>query len=1072
LTQSSIAHRLAYIAVGIILGSVVLVPTRSDRSPAAPAEKRDTGIPTSLGPIRLTEGQVSGQAAYATYPTPVDWESADKVRLLREWARQEEDGSLTPRDRAMLLLAQGKLDAAIHELEVALQLSPGDAALLSDLSALYGERGDGASQSGQDHPRVRGGISDLAFWSIVTRHPDDCVTALELAEEAVSIDPDLPAAVFNQAVALERMFLDQQAVDAWRRYLELDGTSPWAGEARQRVYRLDNVFRAPENSRERMNEAIFRGYQETIVLFAAGEPQTAREIFEEDLLPRWAEAITSRDQELANVLRAGARDIAEQFTLRSAGDRIFQQVVAEMATIAADPLSRQRASSLVRYFRSRAELGTAIDTGTTENAVLAEVDRALETSSSPLGMLVRFRRAESLYWRGKHTEASAELRRLGQDPRLVDYPSLEARRQHLLGLIAQRQDALTDAVAAYRRAIDLYTRIGEQPNAAATQTLIAICLDSLGQPAEAWNYRYRALAWSRKRPAHSHLPIAVDLLETGVAAALSQRRPKVALCLQHQMVILTYAMDAPEEIVRALLGHARIEAALTSQEKARRDFSQALEELRRVPPSARARLAGQIDVTRTEIEESDNRSAKIAWELGTPDQLAAQADFYFEQGKTAAAENYLRRALDELDRQRAKVESGEWEYQVSFLDQARPFYDRMVALQLHLAEPEQALATLERFRARALFDRWQRLSAEAGEKKVEGLVVAPLSWQEMSRQVPANTVIVIYGVVEERLVTWVVRRSKIEVIPQQPEWSKIAPLVDELRKNKRRELLSMLYQEFVAPWKNKLTGGERIIFVPASSLYNVPFAALLNVESGRFLIQDHVLGIASSASEFLGAVARDRRLSARPLTEILLVGDPSSSDPYFSRLPGAKREIAALAAVYDGLNVRSLTQSEATPGHVLSGFGKADVVHLAVHGLGNREDPDRAFLKLSPDGDSPGELTARDILGLRLNRTRLVVLSSCETQAGRVSDSEGSLNLTYALLAAGSPAAVGSLWHVDDESTARLFIRFHQELRRGADAASALRTAQLEELANHSYENHWTWASFQVFGGVSARNPG
>jgi CHAT domain-containing protein len=63
------------------------------------------------------------------------------------------------------------------------------------------------------------------------------------------------------------------------------------------------------------------------------------------------------------------------------------------------------------------------------------------------------------------------------------------------------------------------------------------------------------------------------------------------------------------------------------------------------------------------------------------------------------------------------------------------------------------------------------------------------------------------------------------------------------------------------------------------------------------------------------------------------------------------------------------------------------------------------------------------------------------------------------------------LWHVEDESTMRFSVRFHQELRRGADAMSALRTVQLEEIAKQSGRSDWTWASFQLFGGVAAREP-
>jgi hypothetical protein len=48
-------------------------------------------------------------------------------------------------------------------------------------------------------------------------------------------------------------------------------------------------------------------------------------------------------------------------------------------------------------------------------------------------------------------------------------------------------------------------------------------------------------------------------------------------------------------------------------------------------------------------------------------------------------------------------------------------------------------------------------------------------------------------------------------------------------------------------------------------------------------------------------------------------------------------------------------------------------------------------------------------------------------------------------------------------------VRFHQELVGGADALEALRAAQLAELAAKIGRAEWTWASFEVLGGVGPR---
>jgi CHAT domain-containing protein len=597
----------------------------------------------------------------------------------------------------------------------------------------------------------------------------------------------------------------------------------------------------------------------------------------------------------------------------------------------------------------------------------------------------------------------------------------------------------------------------------------ADAMELLGKSIEAWGYRYRALALSsNQEPSGPQMASALRSFRGATLDSLAQRRPMAALELQSCVVWIAGLTGGGEQFVAALLDRARIEVALGKQQEAKRDFSRALNAMKDAAPQAREVLAASFDVVQREIDESEDRAAALALELQPSARLGALADLDFQRGDAAGAEKNLARALDELDRKRAKVAPGS--DRVSFFDQAKSLYMRMVALQLHLGRPEMALETLERFRARTLLDQ------QDGEKSS-----APLSWRDLSQRLPGQTTILIYAVVEGRLITWIVQPTGISVSPHQPGWNAVSTLVQRLpgtldsrHTASLYEILDQLYRELVEPATRDLRAGDRIIFVPTRSLYSVPFAALRAPGSGRFLVQDHEVGVAPSVSEFLAEVERDRRLWAMPLSSALLVGNPTmdrQAAMQLPLLPGTEEEVTSLGRVYNGLDVRVLTRSAATPSRVLDSIARYEIAHLAVHGQQDREDPTRAHLVLSPEGKASGELSVKDILRTRLTRTRLVMLAACETQAGPVSESEGSLSLAHAFLAAGAPAVVGSLWRVTDESTKRLSVRFHQELLRGADALSALRTAQLAELFSNPVGSDWTWASFQVFGGVEARTP-
>ena len=87
-------------------------------------------------------------------------------------------------------------------------------------------------------PRDARAWSDLA----AARYSDGAATAdasqlrraLDAANRAIELEPDLAEAHFNRAVILERIGSEGQARWAWNQYLSLDQTSAWAAEARER----------------------------------------------------------------------------------------------------------------------------------------------------------------------------------------------------------------------------------------------------------------------------------------------------------------------------------------------------------------------------------------------------------------------------------------------------------------------------------------------------------------------------------------------------------------------------------------------------------------------------------------------------------------------------------------------------------------------------------------------------------------------------------------------------------------------------------------------------------------------
>jgi tetratricopeptide (TPR) repeat protein len=161
-----------------------------------------------------------------------------------------------------------------------------------------------------------------------------------------------------------------------------------------------------------------------------------------------------------------------------------------------------------------------------------------------------------------------------------------------------------------------------------------------------------------------------------------------------------------------------------------------------------------------------------------------------------------------------------------------------------------------------------------------------------------------------------------------------------------------------------------------------------------------------------------------------------------ARLPGTRREVAAIAALFPNDRVTTLLGDDARES-VVQGLARSDklkgyrYLHFAAHG---RDDPRSAYrtaLLLAPDPDrsadssvfeSDGELTAEQIARTWELDADLVVLSACETALGQQAGGEGFLGFAQPLLAKGARSLVLSLWKVDDRATALLMTRFYQNL--------------------------------------------
>jgi len=109
-------------------------------------------------------------------------------------------------------------------------------------------------------------------------------------------------------------------------------------------------------------------------------------------------------------------------------------------------------------------------------------------------------------------------------------------------------------------------------------------------------------------------------------------------------------------------------------------------------------------------------------------------------------------------------------------------------------------------------------------------------------------------------------------------------------------------------------------------------------------------------------------------------------------------------------------------------------------------------------GIEDGILTAEEISHLDLSKTKLVVLSACDTGLGEVQNSEGVFGLQRAFKLAGAETLVMSLWKVDDKTTSQFMLAFYRNLLAGKGKLESFRIAQKQ--IREQQKNPYYWAAF------------
>jgi CHAT domain-containing protein/tetratricopeptide (TPR) repeat protein len=983
-----------------------------------------------------------------------------------------------------LYLLQSEYDKAIEYLDKATKADTKNAQIYADLGAAYLERGK--LQLEANGPKGKG-LEDLG-------------RSLEYLKQSLELNPSLLLALFNRALVHEAQNLDQEAEADWRAYLEKDPSSQWAVEAQKHLKFLEEKkSRRSQNSGNAL-EAFMRAYH-------AGDDTAAWEIYRRSYTPTGNDVTKALlDLFLANNDESKSTENLQALNYlgRLETQRTEDVLSSDLAKVYASATPRTKA--LLLQARQQVVKGyelfnqSKIDAATT---LFASARSTFET----VGNLPELLATDTAIARGaaiKPDLAKGQelLARIVSVCESRNYKWLLAQALTARAHIQSNLNNYSEAISDGNRALGIFQELKDLSGTLGSFIQLASLHLFLNDIQTSFSFLQKAMTIAREDNALPRQQWGVYIAASLNLNALQLYR--AALDYQHEALQLAFLSGIPLLISRSYQNIGLTYGSL-------RQFDLAFENVHRAYEQGRPLAAepnGQNMMANASLRlgdlyriTGDENNALAAYEESSRlyealnfahyNYAAHKGKFlsYLAQNNDSMAWQELQLVLKLFDEYREKILG---ERQKSFFfDREQDIYDLAIDFAyFRQGDQRRAFDYSEICRARNLRELMQHgaevTSSGNGldlrtSKSARSESALPPTVTEIQQQLPERVQIVQYAVLEKKLLVWYITRSEIFTRLVEVDSLKLTEMVaTALNQIKQRDengatnSLKSLHNILIEPISGRLDSNLVVCFVPDKILHYVPFGALISMSSGRYLMQDYRVMSSPSATILIESTNKARELASIREERLLAVGNPAfdrSVNPSLSNLRDAEREVKEIAPSYT--SERVLVGSQATRKSVMDELVRAHVAHFAAHYQIDADSQLASRLLLSPE---PGErshaqlsgLDSGDIYQMNLARTKLVVLSACQTGIEQQLRGEGPIGFARSFLVAGVPVVVASLWPVDSEATSELMILFHRFRKLDhLSTTEALTRAQQEMTTRGPYRHPYYWAGFTAIGGYS-----
>lgn len=313
---------------------------------------------------------------------------------------------------------------------------------------------------------------------------------------------------------------------------------------------------------------------------------------------------------------------------------------------------------------------------------------------------------------------------------------------------------------------------------------------------------------------------------------------------------------------------------------------------------------------------------------------------------------------------------------------------------------------------------------------------------------------------------------------------------------------TLLYDIIWKPIEDKIHNKKKVYYSPTGILHKIAFNAI-QTHDGDYLINKYELFPLFS----LNNIITEKNVKIEKSDNLLLFGGIDYNTDFTSKemwgyLKGTKEEVENISKITNmkrDLYIGSKASEEAFKENAPNN----SIIHIASHGFffpnplevkkeleknsvveenidfrgssiigmgnftNNRDPLMRSGIIFARANDlwskdkisykDDGILTASEVTQMDLRKTKLVVLSACETGRGDINGNEGVYGLQRAFKIAGVNNIVISLWQVPDKETKEFMMIFYQKLSKTGNIEESFYTAQIEVSKSKS---PYFWAAF------------